>query len=51
MTDAKSRKVIVVENTYLPAFVKEHFAQALFDNLKVSVVIPSPLFRLCRNEY
>lgn len=37
MTDSKSRKVIVLENTYLPAYVKEHFAQALFENLKVGI--------------
>jgi actin-related protein 10 len=36
MTDPKSRKVIVIENTYLPAWVKEHIAEALFENLKVS---------------
>ena len=37
MTDSKSRKVIILENTYLPAYVKEHIAQALFENLKVSL--------------
>lgn len=35
MTDPKARKVIVLENTFLPRYVKEHIAQALFDNLKV----------------
>jgi actin-related protein 10 len=36
MTDSKSRKVIIVENTYLPSYVKEHISQTLFDNLKAS---------------
>lgn len=35
MTDAKSRKVIVVENTFLPTYVKDAIAKALFDNLRV----------------
>ncbi|WWD20116.1 hypothetical protein CI109_104591 [Kwoniella shandongensis] len=38
MTDPKSRKVIVVENTFLPTYVKEHLARTLFDNLKVPSV-------------
>lgn len=36
MTDSKSRKVIVLENTFLPIHVKEAIAQALFNNLRVS---------------
>ena len=36
MTDAKARKVIVIENTFMPNFVKEHLARALFENLRVS---------------
>lgn len=36
MTDPKARKVIVVENTYLPSYIKDEIAKALFDNLKVS---------------
>ncbi len=35
MTDPKSRKVIVTENTFLPTFVKDHIARVLFDNLQV----------------
>jgi actin-related protein 10 len=35
MTDAKSRKVIVVENTFLPTYVKDAIAKALFDNFRV----------------
>lgn len=35
LTDAKTRKVIVLENTFLPTHVKEAIAQALFDNLRV----------------
>lgn len=37
MIDAKSRKVIIVESTFLPSFVKERIARALFDSLKVSL--------------
>lgn len=36
MSDPKARKVIVLENTFLPQFVKEQIAKALFENLKVS---------------
>jgi actin-related protein 10 len=36
LADPKSRKVIVLENNYMPSFVKEYIAQALFDNLRVS---------------
>lgn len=36
LTDGKARKVIVIESTFLPQFVKEEIARALFDNLKVS---------------
>jgi hypothetical protein len=39
MTDSKSRKVIIVENTYLPSYVKEHISQTLFDNLKASRIV------------
>lgn len=35
MSDPKARKVIVMENTFLPQFVKEQIARALFENLKV----------------
>lgn len=35
MTDAKTRKVVVLENTFLPLHVKDAIAQALFDNLRV----------------
>ncbi|WVR08245.1 hypothetical protein IAU60_005292 [Kwoniella sp. DSM 27419] len=35
MTDPKARKVIIVENTYLPNYVKEHIARVLFDNLQI----------------
>ncbi|GFZ50090.1 hypothetical protein JCM24511_07843 [Saitozyma sp. JCM 24511] len=42
MTDPKARKVIVLENTFLPRYVKEHIAQALFDNLKVPSVAFTP---------
>ena len=38
MTDPKSRKVIVIENTFMPSFVKQDIARTLFDNLKVSSV-------------
>jgi actin-related protein 10 len=33
--DPKARKVIVLENTFMPSYIKEDIAQALFDNLKV----------------
>lgn len=36
MTDSKARKVIVIENTFLPNLVKERIAEALFENLQVS---------------
>jgi actin-related protein 10 len=36
MTDAKSRKVIILESTFMPTYVKDAIAQALFDNLRVS---------------
>lgn len=39
MTDSKSRKVIIVENTYLPSYVKEQLSQTLFDNLKASRIV------------
>jgi len=35
MTDAKSRKVIILESTFMPTYVKDAIAQALFDNLRV----------------
>ncbi|WRT69489.1 uncharacterized protein IL334_006475 [Kwoniella shivajii] len=38
MTDPKARKIIILENTYLPIGVKEHIARALFDNLQVPSV-------------
>jgi hypothetical protein len=37
MTDAKSRKVIILEGTFMPTYVKDAIAQALFDNLRVSL--------------
>ncbi|WWC65654.1 uncharacterized protein I303_108275 [Kwoniella dejecticola CBS 10117] len=48
MTDSKARKVIVIENTFLPIGVKEHIARALFDNLQVPSVsfTPSSLLSL-----
>ncbi|WWD04122.1 hypothetical protein V865_002188 [Kwoniella europaea PYCC6329] len=48
MTDSKARKVIILENTYLPIAVKEHIARALFDNLHVPSVsfTPSSLLSL-----
>ncbi|WVW86693.1 hypothetical protein I302_108747 [Kwoniella bestiolae CBS 10118] len=48
MTDSKARKVIILENTYLPIAVKEHIARALFDNLHVPSVsfTPSSLLAL-----
>ncbi|WWC95350.1 hypothetical protein V866_002212 [Kwoniella sp. B9012] len=42
MTDSKARKVIILENTYLPIAVKEHIARALFDNLHVPSVSFTP---------
>ena len=39
MIDSKSRKVIIVESTFLPSFVKERIVRALFDNLKASLNI------------
>lgn len=38
LTDGKARRVVVLENTFLPTFVKEEIARALFDNLKVCTV-------------
>lgn len=35
MTDPKARKVIVVESTYLPSYVKDEIAKSLFEHLKV----------------
>ncbi|WWC93024.1 uncharacterized protein L201_007988 [Kwoniella dendrophila CBS 6074] len=48
MTDSKARKVIILENTYLPISVKEHIARALFDNMQVPSVsfTPSSLLAL-----
>lgn len=46
MTDSKSRKVIVLENTFLPMHVKEAIAQALFDNLRVRQVIQAYMAEL-----
>lgn len=48
MTDAKSRKVIILENTYLPSFVKDAIAEVLFENLKVPSIsfTSSPLLAL-----
>ncbi len=40
MTDSKTRKVIILENTYTPTFVKEAIAKALFDNLRVRAMRP-----------
>jgi len=37
MTDAKSRKVIVLEGTFMPTYVKDAIAQGLFDNLRVGL--------------
>ncbi|ORY34879.1 actin-domain-containing protein [Naematelia encephala] len=42
MTDAKTRKVVVLENTFLPTVVKEQIAAALFDNLKVPSISFTP---------
>jgi hypothetical protein len=36
MTDAKSRKVIILESTFMPTHIKDAIAQALFENLRVS---------------
>ncbi|OCF46109.1 hypothetical protein I317_00199 [Kwoniella heveanensis CBS 569] len=38
LADSKARKVIILENTFLPNYVKEHIASALFDNLQVPSV-------------
>ncbi|WWC73483.1 uncharacterized protein I206_107453 [Kwoniella pini CBS 10737] len=48
MTDSKARKVIIIENTFIPIGVKEHIARALFDNLQVPSVsfTPSSLLSL-----
>ncbi|KAK4685993.1 actin-related protein 10, partial [Tremellales sp. Uapishka_1] len=48
LTDPKSRKIIIVENTFLPTFVKDQLALALFDNLKAPSVsfTPSSLLSL-----
>jgi hypothetical protein len=46
MTDPKARKVIVLENTFLPRYVKEHIAQVLFDNLKVGLRLSRPRRRV-----
>ncbi|KAL1407462.1 hypothetical protein Q8F55_006895 [Vanrija albida] len=42
LVDAKSRKVVIVENTFLPTYVKEEIASALFDNLKSPSVSFTP---------
>lgn len=42
MTDSKTRKVIVLESTFLPVHVKEAIAQALFDNLRVPSIAFTP---------
>lgn len=42
MTDSKTRKVIVLENTLLPTFVKEALAKALFDNLRAPSISFTP---------
>ncbi|BEJ15991.1 hypothetical protein CspHIS471_0505960 [Cutaneotrichosporon sp. HIS471] len=42
LTDGKQRKVIVVENTFLPTYVKELVTAALFDNLKCPSVAFTP---------
>ncbi|EIW71696.1 hypothetical protein TREMEDRAFT_28085 [Tremella mesenterica DSM 1558] len=42
MTDSKARKVIVLENTYLPSYVKDHLVRVLFDNLRVPSVSFTP---------
>jgi len=45
MTDAKTRKVLVVENPLLSTQVKDMIARVLFDNLQVRaylILFPSP---------
>lgn len=42
MADSKQRKVIIAENTFLPTYIKEHIAHALFDNLRVPSVAFTP---------
>lgn len=42
LTDGKQRKVIIVENTFLPTFVKEVITATLFDNLKCPSVAFTP---------
>lgn len=37
-TDSKTRKVIILENTFLPDFVKQSLAKAFFENLQVPSV-------------
>lgn len=48
MTDPKARKVIVIENAFLPTFVKAHIARVLFDILRVckSYQIGPPIYEL-----
>jgi actin-related protein 10 len=41
-TDPKTRKVIILESTFMPDHVKQALAKAFFDNVKVpSVAFPS----------
>ncbi|KAL7424958.1 hypothetical protein Q5752_000645 [Cryptotrichosporon argae] len=42
MTDPKSRKVVVLEPTFMPLHVKEDVARALFDNLAAPSVAFTP---------
>ncbi|ADV22349.1 hypothetical protein I305_02804 [Cryptococcus gattii E566] len=42
LADSKQRKVIIAENTFLPTYIKEHIAHALFDNLRVPSVAFTP---------
>ncbi|KAK4057908.1 hypothetical protein OIO90_001127 [Microbotryomycetes sp. JL221] len=48
MLDAKSRKVVIVENAMVPVRIKEMMARVLFDNLQVPSVVhvPAPLTSL-----
>ncbi|WVQ96180.1 hypothetical protein IAU59_003283 [Kwoniella sp. CBS 9459] len=48
LADSKARKVIILENTFSPNYVKEHIARAMFDNLQVPSVsfTPSSLLAL-----
>ncbi|WVF68642.1 hypothetical protein IAT40_003412 [Kwoniella sp. CBS 6097] len=48
LADSKARKVIILENTFLPNYVKEHIARALFDNLQIPSIsfTPSSLLAL-----